>query len=408
MMGDVPLTHRMHRMHHMHRMHWSEDGVGDGVGGVGESMMVGIESVVLVTHNVREDSEEGIALVEMYGEGKVFFLWGLDLEEMGALVHDRLKLDVLVDLIGHTAGGQHELLALRPAPVVVEYLGYPGTMGAPYVTHAVVDHVVVPPGSEVEAGFTEHLIRLPPGMSYQVNSFATRIPRSSLGPVANTRAFHGLPDDPSIPVFACFNSLYKIDPDSLAAWLSILSRVPGSVLWLLEPAHTGPGSDGEHAFGHLSDAFEAAGLDFDSRVVFGKHFRHDVHVARLSHATLFLDTHVYNAHTSATDALWAGVPVLTFPGNTFESRVGASLVTAAFSPGRQEWASHFVVPSWEAYVDFGVRWGLAASGVSEAEDDLVLYRQVTTYFEGQGLSGSLLFDHDGWVRAFEEELIRAL
>jgi predicted O-linked N-acetylglucosamine transferase (SPINDLY family) len=217
-------------------------------------------------------------------------------------------IDVLIDLKGYTGGARPWVLACRPAPIQVNYLGYPGTMGSGFMDYIVADPVVLPP--EEFADYGEAPVLLP--HCYQVNDSDQPIAED-----AGTRAGHGLPEDGF--VFCCFNSPYKIEPTVFALWMRLLQAVPGSVLWLFagDPLATE----------NLRKAAEAAGVDPD-RLVFAPKLPKPEHLARHRHADLFLDTLYYNAHTTASDALWAGVPVLTCQGGSFAGRVAASLLHA--------------------------------------------------------------------------------
>lgn len=220
-------------------------------------------------------------------------------------------VDILVDLKGHTLYARCGILALRPAPVQVSYLGYPGSMGAEFVDYLVGDRFVTPAGCE--ADFSEKLVRLPG--SYQVNDrkrvVAPTPPRTELG----------LPE--SGFVFCCFNQTYKILPDLFDAWLALLEQVPGSVLWLLD------GSPG--TANNLRAHARKRGVE-PRRLVFAPRWPLERHLGRLAAADLFVDTFPCNAHTTASDALWAGLPVLTLAGETFASRVAGSLLAAAGLP----------------------------------------------------------------------------
>jgi predicted O-linked N-acetylglucosamine transferase (SPINDLY family) len=215
-------------------------------------------------------------------------------------------IDVLVDLKGYTTESRPEIFALRPAPVQVSWLGYPGTMGAPSIDALIADHTIVPSGAEWQC--SERIVRLPE--SYQSND-----DRQPIAPSAPTRAACGLSEAGF--VFACFNKHYKIERRAFAAWMRILQAVPGSVLWLL-------GGHGEAA---LRAAATHAGVD-PARLVFAGKEPKPRHLARHACADLFLDTFTCNAHTTASDALWAGLPLLTLPGEAIAARVGASLVRA--------------------------------------------------------------------------------
>jgi len=236
-------------------------------------------------------------------------------------------IDILVDLKGHTGGGRPEILAYRPAPILVNFLGCPGTLGVGLADYFITDPVATPVGGEAE--FSEQLVYLP--ASYQVNDALYALPNSP------ERAALGLPE--TAFVYCCFNQLYKIEPEIFSAWTRILREVPDAVLWLL--------GGNAYAEARLRSGLEAAGVGRE-RVLFAPGKPRNEHLARMRHAGLFLDTHYVNAHTSASDALRAGVPLLTWPAEHFASRVGASLATSA---GLAE----LVVADADAYVDLAVR-----------------------------------------------------
>jgi predicted O-linked N-acetylglucosamine transferase (SPINDLY family) len=228
---------------------------------------------------------------------------------VAALARD-LEIDIVVDLKGHTQDGRPGILAHRAAPVQISWLGYPGTLAAPFVDYVIADGVVLPPGAE--ADWSEAVVRLP---LYQPNDGLAPAPS------APSRPTEGLPPDAF--VFCCLNNPAKITPEAFAAWMSVLSDVPGSVLWLYE------GSAG--AAVNLRARAGAVGIDPD-RLVFAAPVQHSEHLARQGLADLVLDTWPYGAHTTASDALRMGVPLLTLPGKSFASRVGASLLTALDLP----------------------------------------------------------------------------
>ena len=221
-------------------------------------------------------------------------------------VADR-RIDILVNLNGWFGLGRTGVFARRPAPVQVNYLGFPGTLGAPTLDAIVADAQVVPRGEE--GAYVERVLRLP--HSYQPND------RQRAIAAPPTRAELGIPVD--AVVFACFNNTYKIMPATFASWMRILASVDGSVLWLLQ--------DNDAATANLRAAAAAAGVA-PERLHFAPRIRPAEHLARHACADLFLDTLPYNAHTTASDALWAGLPVLSCRGTTFPGRVGASLLTA--------------------------------------------------------------------------------
>lgn len=213
-------------------------------------------------------------------------------------------IDLLFDLRGWGGGGTPEVLAMRPAPLQLNWLAYPGTSGAPWLDAVIADDFALPPS--LEAHYSERVLRLPRAFQPSDN---TRV----LEP-APERAACGLPAQGT--VFCCFNNSYKLNPRSMGRAFAVLQAVPGSVLWLL----SGPGQ----ADARLRAAAQAAGLD-PARLVFMAKLPHPQYLARYQLADLFLDTNPYNAHTTASDALWAGCPVLTCPGATFAARVAGSL-----------------------------------------------------------------------------------
>jgi predicted O-linked N-acetylglucosamine transferase (SPINDLY family) len=216
-------------------------------------------------------------------------------------------IDILVDLMGYTHGARTGILALRPAPVQAAYLGYAGPVGATFVDYSLADRFVVPP--EGERHFDEKLVLLPG--CYQPNDS-----RREIGAEAGTRADHGLPADAF--VFCCFNQAFKITPEIFGWWIGLLLEAPDSVLWLL--------AFNRDAQANLRRELTACGIAAE-RLVFADRRPLPEHLARLRHADLFLDTWPYGAHTTASDALWAGLPVLTWPGAGFAARVAGSLLT---------------------------------------------------------------------------------
>lgn len=223
------------------------------------------------------------------------------------------EVDIAVDLKGHTQGTRPEILAYRPAPIQVGYLGYPGTIGADFLDYVLADPVVLP--FDQQPFYTEKIVQLPD--CYQVND-STR----AVAPETPRRAMAGLPDDGF--VFCCFNNNYKIRRPIFDIWMRLLAAVPGSVLWLLR--------DNEGAERNLRKEAAARGID-SARLVFADRVSLEDHLARHRLADLFLDTLPYNAHTTASDALWAGLPVVTCQGQAFAGRVGASLLNAIGLPG---------------------------------------------------------------------------
>jgi predicted O-linked N-acetylglucosamine transferase (SPINDLY family) len=223
-----------------------------------------------------------------------------------------LGIDIAVDLKGYTQDNRMGIFSYRAAPVQVSYLGYPGTVGAPYMDYLIADRTLVPEHSQQH--YSEKIVYLPG--SYQVNDRQRRISERIY-----TKAEVGLPEQGF--VFCCFNNNYKITPVMFDSWVRILNAVPGSVLWLFE--------DNATAATNLRKEAEQRGLD-TKRLVFAKRMELSEHLARHRLADLFLDTLPCNAHTTASDALWAGLPVLTQVGESFAARVAASLLNAIGLP----------------------------------------------------------------------------
>jgi len=228
---------------------------------------------------------------------------------------DRIRtdeIDILIDLNGLTTGRRTDVFAARPAPVQVNFLGYPGTMGAEYIDYIVADRHLIPEADR--ESYAEKIAYLP--HSYQPNDSKRAV---SANP--GTREEHGLPETGF--VFCCFNNTFKITPDIFDVWTRLLKAVEGSVLWIF--------CENEHAAANLKAEAERRDVSAN-RLVFAPRLPADRHRARYALADLFLDTLYYDAHTTASDALWAGLPVVTFPGGTFASRVAASLLHARGMP----------------------------------------------------------------------------
>lgn len=227
--------------------------------------------------------------------------------EIARLVRE-LEIDIAVDLMGFTANSRTGIFAHRAAPVQVNYLGYPGTMGAEYIDYILADRVIIP--EEHHPYYTEKVVYLPD--CYQANDSKRRIAEST-----PSRAEVGLPEDGF--VFCCFNNHYKITPALFNVWMKLLRQVEGSALWLVEPNPT--------TADNLRREAKIRSVE-PSRLIFAPRVNVAEHLARHHLADLFLDTLPYNAHTTASDALWAGLPVLTCQGKSFAGRVVASLLTA--------------------------------------------------------------------------------
>ncbi len=231
--------------------------------------------------------------------------------EVASLIRD-LEIDIAVDLMGHTANSRPAILACRPAPVQINYLGYPGTMGTEYIDYIIGDHWVIP--DEHRQFYTEKVIRLP-------NTFQANDSERKINDLLPSRAAAGLPE--AAFVFCAFNNSYKISPRTFDVWMRLLQRVPGSVLWLL--------ADNATVEGNLKKEAEARGVD-PVRLIFAPRIPYADYLARYRLADLCLDTLPFNAGTTASDALWAGLPLVTCTGQAFASRMAASLLQAMGMP----------------------------------------------------------------------------
>ena len=235
------------------------------------------------------------------------------LSDLGAAALIKQKqIDILVDLNGYFGLAREGIFSHRPCPVQVNYLGFPGTLGVDYMDYILADRHVIPP--EHAAFYAEKVVYLPD--TYQVNDS-----RRAIAERTPTRAEVRLPETGF--VFCCFNNNYKITPDVFDVWMRLLRNVRDSVLWLLE--------DNPLASSNLRREAEERGVA-PERLVFAPRLKPDEHLARHALADLFLDTLPCNAHTTASDALWAGLPLLTCMGGTFPGRVAGSLLNAVGLP----------------------------------------------------------------------------
>ena len=228
-------------------------------------------------------------------------------DEAAARLIREHEIDVVVDLHGQTLGARPNLLAYRPAPIQITYLGLPATTGLPFIDYVIADQFVIPKKSAQY--FTEKPLYMPD--VYQVSD------NQRVSAPVPSRAACGLPNDGF--VFCSFNNNFKYTPEVFAIWMNILRRVPGSVLWLL--------ADNPGAEANLRK--EAAKYDMAERLVFSPRVAPDQYLARYGAADLFLDSFPFNAGTTANDALWMGLPVLTYSGHCFASRMAGALLTAA-------------------------------------------------------------------------------
>jgi len=264
-----------------------------------------------------------------------------------------MEIDIAVDLKGFTKDLRTGIFALRPAPVQVNYLGYPGTMGASYIDYIIADHVVVP--EEHKQYYTEKVAYLPG--SYQVNDSSRKISDKIF-----TRREFGLPEEGF--VFCCFNDNYKITPAAFDIWMRLLHKVPGSVLWLFASNPT--------ALKNLYAEARLRGIG-EERIVFASRMELLDHLARHRLADLFLDTFPCNAHTTASDALWAGLPMVTYLDQAFAGRVAAGLLNAVVLP-------ELVARSHAEYESLALELATHPEKLSAIKAKLVQNRETTPLF----------------------------
>lgn len=261
-------------------------------------------------------------------------------------------IDILIDLNGYSKDARLNVFAARPAPILVNWLGFPGTMGSPYHNYIIADEFIVP--KEHEVYFTEKVLRLP---CYQPND------RQRIVADRPTRAEVGLPE--GVVVYCCFNGTQKINGATFDRWMRILHATPHSVLWLL--------SGTQETNDRLREEAEKRGVNRD-RILFADKRANAHHLARYALADLFLDTFPYGAHTTASDALWLGVPILTFPGRGFAARVCGSLVTAAGLP-------ELVCASPDDYVARAIELGHDRAQLASMRQKLEAGRASCTLFD---------------------------
>jgi predicted O-linked N-acetylglucosamine transferase (SPINDLY family) len=264
-----------------------------------------------------------------------------------------MEVDIAVDLMGYARRNRTELFASRPANIQVSYLGYPATMSSTYIDYILADACVLPPADK--GNYSEKAVYLPD--TYQVNDSTRRISQRPM-----TRAEVGLPENGF--VFCCFNNHWKFTPRVFGVWLRLLSAVEGSVMWLLEP--------GAIAADNLRRV--ARGVVAPERLVFARRMGIEEHLARHRLADLFLDTLPYNAHTTTSDALWAGLPVLTCMGHAFPGRVTASLLRSIGLP-------ELIVESLEAYEVTALKLARDQAALSDIRSRLAQNRKTHPLFD---------------------------
>jgi predicted O-linked N-acetylglucosamine transferase (SPINDLY family) len=274
-------------------------------------------------------------------------------DEIAQLIRD-LEIDIAVDLNGFTTGARVHVLARRPAPIQVNYLGYPGTLGADFVDYIIADRTIIPP--DQQCLYAEKVVYLP--NAYQAND--NKRPMSE---VIFSRTQAGLPDRGF--VFCSFNNAFKINPPVFDIWMRLLREVDDSVLWLLEANANVPVN--------LRREAERRGVAAN-RLVFAPRIKPEEHVVRQMLADLFLDTLPYNAHTTASDALWVGLPVLTCPGSTFAGRVAASLLYAIGLP-------ELVTHSLEEYEAVALKLARSPKLLASIKSKLIRNRETFPLFD---------------------------
>ena len=288
-------------------------------------------------------------------------LTGLTAQAMAASIAE-CELDILIDLRVWGGGNISEALALRPAPLQVNWLAYPGTSGAHWIDYIIADRKVLPANSR--AHYSESVAWLP-------RCFQPSDPgRIVTDPPSRTQC--GLPE--TGPVYVCFNNSYKLDPRSVGRMFEILRAVPDSVIWLL----SGPGNSDAN----LRAIANQAGID-PTRLVFMSKLPHAEYLSRYRHADLFLDTAHYNAHTTASDAIWAGCPVLTTAGETFASRVAASL-------NHHLGMDELNVADDAAYIEFATRIGRDRNARVALRTRIAQQRSDSSLFDMQGFASDFV------------------
>lgn len=290
-------------------------------------------------------------------------------DEETAQLSRNLGIHVAIDLKGYTEDARTGIFAAHAAPCQIDYLGYPGTMGAPYFDYMIADLIIVPEDSRKH--YSERVLRIP--HSYQVTD-----DERPISPRRFTRSELGLPEEGF--VFCCFNGSFKISRAEFDIWMRLLTRVEGSVLWLL--------ADNPWAIENLRREAGNRGIA-PERLVFAERMPVSEHLARQACADLFLDTFNYNAHTTASDALWIGLPVVTKLGGSFSSRVAGSLLKAIGLPD-------LVTESLQAYESLALELATDSARLQEVKERLAANR--TTH---------PLFDTEAFTRNFEQLLVDA-
>jgi len=290
-----------------------------------------------------------------------------------------LEIDIAVDRKGFTRGARTQVFAMRPAPVQVNYLAYPGTMGAPFMDYLIADPVIIP--ADEERFYSEKVVRLPD--TYQATDDERKIGETP------SRAECGLPETGF--VFCSFNNNYKVLPQTFDIWMRLLTRIEGSVLWMYVKSR--------EAITNLQREAVARGV-YPGRLVFATHLEMAGHLARHRQADLFLDTFPYTSHTTASDALWAGLPVVTCAGETFTSRVAASLLSAVGLP-------ELITRDFEAYEALALKLALEPERLAAIKGKLAAQRTAWPLFDSdrfrQHLESAFVTMHERQQRGLPPE-----
>jgi predicted O-linked N-acetylglucosamine transferase (SPINDLY family) len=293
----------------------------------------------------------------------------LSAQEIAALARAD-KIDIAVDLMGFTRKARLEIFARRAAPVQINYLGYPGTMGADFIDYMIADKVIVPDAER--AHYREKMITLP-------GSHMATDDKRQTASRAMARADFGLPENGF--VFCCFNNSFKISADDYDVWMRLLKNVEGSVLWLVD--------SNIWASANLCHEAEKRGVD-PKRLIAAKRVPMAEHMARHALADLFLDTAHYTGHATAADALWAGLPLVTRPGRGYHTRVSAGLLTALGMP-------ELIASSAEEYERIALELATDPGKLAAVKAKLAERRQTSPLFDSAAFARHI---EDGYRKAY--------
>ena len=286
------------------------------------------------------------------------------------LIHSD-RVHILIDLNGYSSGSKTEIFALKPAPLQMSALGYPGTLGADYMQYKLVDPTSVPPNSTTRERFTESMLYMP--HTFVVTDHREMADHIRDKQACPTRAVFGIPDDKF--VFACFNQLFKLDPEIFACWMRVMKKVPGSVLWLLRFPGLGEPNIRAEAKAH--------GID-PTRIYFSDVLPRAEHLSRIYLADIIFDTPTYNGCSTAADALWGATPMITMCVDRMCSRMGASVLKAAG-------CNALVTSTLEKYEELAVTLAKDSQKLWDIREKLEIARDT-----------SPLFNTKKWVRDFEQ------